>query len=301
MNKIAVIGSGGQLARAIKVRLAPHGLDAQFFGRDECDLSQTRSALETFAHKLPRECEGIIIAAAYTAVDNAESDMDTARQVNTVAPEVFAQEAANRNIPIVHVSTDYVFGGKGFTALQPTDETNPINVYGLTKRDGEDAVIKTGARSAILRTSWVFDGTGKNFMTTMLRLGETRDGLTVVDDQIGRPTYAGHLAEACLHALKGLDSHPELEGAIYHVSGTGDAVSWAGFARSIFDLAENALPQTVKVSGIPGTDFVTPASRPNWSVMDTASFEHTFNYNIPTWQDGLKEAFAEWTEHKQQS
>jgi len=290
---IAVIGSGGQLARALRVRLARVGRGALFFGRRACDLSQDRALLENFAANMP-QASGIIVAAAYTAVDEAESDADTARQVNTVAPEVFAIEAARRGIPLVHVSTDYVFGGNGSTPLKPDAPTNPINVYGRTKRDGENAILATGVRAAILRTSWVFDGTGKNFMTTIIRLGQTRDSLAVINDQIGRPTYAGHLAGACLAALKGLQTQNDFDSRIYHFSGSGDAVSWADFAHVILEVASGDLPQPVAVTGIPGSEYKTLAKRPNWSVMDINLFETTFSCRAPHWRDGLAAAYAEW-------
>ncbi|MEP6342278.1 MAG: dTDP-4-dehydrorhamnose reductase [Maricaulaceae bacterium] len=299
MKNIAVIGKHGQLSKAIAVRANRFNLNIiASYDIEDQDLTAPKHEISAFAKTLPETIEGLIIAAAYTAVDNAEDNPDIAHAINAVAPGVFADECAARNIPLVHVSTDYVFNGENDTPWTPEDNTGPINVYGKTKLDGENAIVKSGVRAAIHRTSWVYDGTGKNFMLTMLKLAETRDSLNIVNDQIGRPTYAGHLADACLTSLHKLITDDSYSGGTYHVSNTGDPISWADFAQAIFQAASNHIPQVPSVTGIPSSQYPTPASRPSYSVMDTGAFEATFHYNLPNWKIGLKDAILEWAQNQ---
>jgi len=292
---IVVIGKTGQLARALSAQAGQLGYEVTSYGRDACDLSASEDEIRAFAKTLP-QCEAIIIAAAYTAVDAAEDDIEAAFQVNGVAPGVFAELCHARSIPIIHVSTDYVFAGNAKAPIKPDEPTDPINAYGRSKLAGEQAVLDSGARAAILRTSWVFDGTGKNFLTTMLRLAQTRDQLSVVADQIGRPTYAGHLASACFAAATGLIENLNQPASVYHVSNKGDAISWADFSRAIFKAAKNHIANDMKVVDIPAAEYPTPAKRPSYSVMDVSKFESEFNYKLPTWQMGLKQAILCATE-----
>lgn len=282
-----VIGQSGQLARALKRRLPA----AVCLGRDALDLSHDaeviRQSLDT-ALSANTYIDGIILAAAYTAVDNAETDGVTANAVNGYAPGIIAAYCAARNLPLVHVSTDYVFNGTGKQPYKPTDPTAPTNAYGRSKRQGELAVLESKATAAILRTSWVYDGTGKNFLTTMLRLAESRDTLGVVADQVGRPTYAVDLADACLAALKGLKDDASAAG-IYHVSNSGDAISWADFASAIFAAAG----KDMTVNGIATREYPTPATRPAWSLMDISDFEDRFDHALPEWSDGMARALTE--------
>jgi len=290
---IVVIGKTGQLARALSAKAGQLGYEVTSYGREACDLSASEDEIRAFAKTLP-QCEAIIMAAAYTAVDAAEDDIDAAFQVNGVAPGVFAELCHARSIPIIHVSTDYVFAGNAKAPLKPDEPTDPINAYGRSKLAGEQAVLKSGARAAILRTSWVFDGTGKNFLTTMLRLAQTRDQLSVVADQIGRPTYAGHLAGACFAALNMFIENERLQCGIYHVSGTGPEISWADFAKAIFSATKDTRAHVVNVTPIPSSDYPTPAKRPAYSVLDTSDFEQSFNMVLPSWHDGLTAALQAW-------
>lgn len=284
---VLVIGQSGQLARALKQRLP----GAVCLGRDVLDLSDSADiigqALDA-ALGANANISGVILAAAYTAVDAAETDVETANTVNGEAPGIIADYCATQNLPLVHVSTDYVFNGTGTQAYKPSDPTDPSNAYGRSKRQGEVAVLKSKADAAILRTSWVYDGTGKNFLTTMLRLAETRDTLGVIADQIGRPTYALDLADACIAALDGLKNDTNAAG-IYHVSNSGDAVSWADFARAIFA----ATRKEVTVNSIKTREYPTPATRPAWSLMDISDFETAFDHALPAWKDGMTRALAE--------
>lgn len=290
---LLVIGKTGQLARAI-AELDP---EATCLDRQTCDLSGTKDSLrEALRDHLPN-ASAMIIAAAYTAVDQAETDQDTAHHVNALAPASLAELAAEHDIPVVHISTDYVFNGQAIAPYAPDDPTAPINVYGQTKRDGETGVRAANPRSAILRTSWVYDASGKNFMTTMLRLGQTRETLTVVADQIGRPTFAPDLARAAIQAATHLKSrNPGSEG-IFHVSNSGEPISWADFARTIFKGAESFGASPVTVTDIPSRDYPTPAARPAYSVMDITPFEIAFGMALPDWKDGLSRALKQHFAH----
>lgn len=290
--RLAIIGQSGQLARALIREAAIQNIDAQSYDRRACDLSKPPEIIEDFIAAL--DVDAVIIAAAYTAVDAAEDDYDTAYAVNAAAPRAIAKACARSGAALVHVSTDYVFQGNAgapYSIMQPTD---PINAYGRTKLLGERGVLAEHDRAAILRTSWVFDGTGKNFMTTMLRLGQSRESLTVVADQIGRPTYAGHLAQACLTVAKALwgpdYSHSS---GLYHISGSGTPISWADFAKAIFEKAQDQLGRSVTVTPIPSESYPTPAKRPAYSVLDLSRFESVHG-TLPHWRDGLELALREW-------
>ncbi len=294
--KLAIIGKTGQLARALARRSVEHGISVECYGRDDCDLGAPPEVITDFISGLMKghECDGVIIAAAYTAVDAAEDDYETALAVNGAAPAAIAKACAARNMPLVHVSTDYVFNGQADKPYKVDDPIDPINAYGRSKYVGERAVLEAHSRAAVLRTSWVFDGTGKNFMTTMLRLGAARDSLSIVGDQIGRPTYAGHLADACLATIKVLSQSEYKQAAgLFHVSGTGTAISWAEFARAIFEQASEHLPHSVAITPIPTSDYPTPAKRPAYSVLDCSRYDSAIN-TLPDWTVGLKEAYKEW-------
>lgn len=285
-----VIGETGQLARALKYEIEIDiGKTATFLDRKACDLSASSEDVREAIAPFLSQADALIIAAAYTAVDAAEDDYETALAVNAQAPGVIAAAAAGAGCPVVHVSTDYVFGGDASSPYTPDMPIDPLNAYGRSKAKGEIAVLAGNPRSVILRTSWVYDGVGKNFLTTMLRLGETRDTLNVVMDQIGRPTYAQDLAKACLLAAETLKTDGSAFSGIYHVSNAGEPISWATFAEAIFQTA--GLSTIVK--GIPSSDYPTPAKRPAYSVMDIALFESIFEMTLPSWQEGLERALKE--------
>lgn len=285
-GRLLIIGKTGQLARAI-ASLDPR---AKTLGRETLDLAQSEDAIEAaLLPHLTDEISGVILAAAYTQVDAAEKDLETAMAANGVAPGVIARLCRGKALPLVHISTDYVFNGEGAAPYAPDDACEPLNAYGKSKRAGEIAVEEIGGAFAILRTSWIYDGTGKNFMTTMLKLSETRDELSVVHDQIGRPTFAGDLAEAAILAVRDLAENSDDSG-IYHVTNSGDPISWADFARAIFAMSG----KDMTVHNIPSADYPTPAKRPAFSVMDLSDFETAFETTLPTWQDGLSRAFEQW-------
>lgn len=280
---ILIFGKNGQLARALIRSCKASGLTCSVIGSTECDLAVDPEAAAQFIHDTT--CKAVINASAFTAVDAAETNRDDSHALNNKAPGVMAMVCAEKNIPFIHISTDYVFSGNSQRPYRPQDKINPVNAYGASKAAGERAVMTAGGRAAIIRTSWVYDGIGKNFLTTMMRLGAQHDTLTVVSDQIGRPTYAGHLAEACLRILDNPSGKPK----IYHVSDTGAPISWADFARAIF----SASALSCEVKDIPTADYPTPAKRPANSVMDVSDFERDFGYPLADWQTGLALALSE--------
>ncbi|WP_371060843.1 dTDP-4-dehydrorhamnose reductase [Rhodosalinus sp. 5P4] len=278
--KTLVFGTTGQVAREL-ARRAP-GVRA--LSRAEADLSMPKSCAAAIADHAP---DAVINAAAYTAVDRAEEEEALARRINADAPGAMAEACARLSIPFVHVSTDYVFDGSGEAPWRPDDRETPINAYGRTKLAGERAVRAAGGVHAILRTSWVFSAHGANFVKTMLRLSETRQSLRIVDDQIGGPTPATAIAEACLAIASGLAGQPGRAGT-YHFSGAPD-VSWKAFAEAIFDLAG----RPVHVDGIPTSDYPTPAARPLNSRLDCRMTETAFGTARPDWKAGLVQVLNE--------
>lgn len=286
-----IIGQTGQLSRALAAELDDHAITAQFLSRQDCDLAAPAETIRSALAGPMARADCVILAAAYTAVDAAEADYDTALAVNGTAPGVIAAAAAKAGIPVVHISTDYVFQGNARTPYHPDHPIAPLNAYGRSKAKGEHAVLSAQPNAAILRTSWVYDGSGKNFLTTMLRLAETRDVLSVVNDQIGRPTYARDLARATLCAARHLIDGQQAASGIFHVSNTGEPISWADFATALF----TAVGRETTVIGIPASKYPTPAQRPGYSVMDTTKFETTCLMPLPHWRDGLARALKERT------
>lgn len=284
--RIAVIGKTGQLARALLYEGEELGHEVIALGRDTLDLTSTASQIEATIAALPSGLDALILAAAYTNVDGAETKPDLAYTVNATAPAIIARCCAKLDIPFIYISTDYVFDGEADIPYQPDDDTDPLGVYGASKLDGELAVLESGARALILRTSWLYDGVSRNFLTTMLDLAKSGNQISVVDDQIGRPTFSHHLALAILKSANVFSQQPDIETSIYHVTNGGEPVSWAGFAKAIF----KAKGIGIKVDDIPTSDYPTAAERPAYSVLDTDSFERRFQHPLPDWQAGLRAA-----------
>ena len=266
---------GGELARR-------PGVTA--LGREDADLADPRQCAEAIVRS---DADAVVNAAAYTAVDRAEEDEELARLVNAEAPAAMAEAAAARAIPFVHISTDYVFDGSGTRAWTPEDETCPLGAYGRTKLAGEAAVRAAGGPHAILRTSWVFSAHGNNFVKTILRLKAEKGTLAIVGDQIGGPTPAASIADACLALVEALRADPGKSGT-YHFSGSPD-VSWAEFASAI---AADAGRGTT-ISAITSADYPTPAARPRNSRLDCSTLEAAFGIARPRWQDGLRRVLTE--------
>ena len=271
---ILVFGKTGQVARELQQLGTVMAL-----GREEANLSDPQACADAIRHHSP---DAVINAAAYTAVDQAEDEEAVATVINGDAPTAMAKACTELGIPFVHISTDYVFEGTGKDPWQPQDQTAPQNAYGRSKLAGETGIADSGGTYAILRTSWVVSAYGANFIKTMLRLSETRDVLNIVGDQIGGPTPARDIATACLQMAEQLIQEPSKSG-IYHFSGTPD-VSWADFAREIFEQAG----KSVTVTPIPTTDYPTPAQRPLNSRMDCTATKRVFGIERPDWITGLK-------------
>jgi dTDP-4-dehydrorhamnose reductase len=258
--KYLIFGKTGQLAQEMGRR--GHGVSLAFCGRELADFTDP----EACAHVVKQtDADAVINAVAYTAVDKAEDDSATAFMVNGTTPGAIARAAASRDLPLVHVSTDYVFDGEGRSPFQPDHPTAPLGVYGHSKLAGERAVQAAGGRYAILRTSWVVSAHGHNFVKTMLRLGKEHDSLRIVADQVGGPTPATALADACFAAAAGL-LRGDAPSGVYHVSGAPD-VNWADFAREIFAQAGISC----EVEDIPSSAYPTPAKRPKNSRLDNDS------------------------------
>ena len=281
---ILVFGSTGQVATELAA--LP---DTVCLGRAAADLSDPKACADAIRAHAPR---AVINAAAYTAVDRAEEDEPLATTVNGHAPTSMAAICHELGVPIVHISTDYVFDGSGTHPWMPDDATQPLGAYGRSKLVGETGVRASGAVHTILRTSWVFSAHGANFVRTMLRLGAERDGLSVVADQIGGPTPARGIAAACHAMAEQLIAHPERAGT-YHYAGAPDC-SWAEFARAIFDMSGIACA----VTDITTADYPTPAVRPPNSRMDCTSFTQTFGLPRPNWRASLSETIAELEQTK---
>lgn len=277
---VLVFGQSGQVGSEL-ARLAP---DARILSRAEADLADPQACAETIRRLRPR---AVINAAAYTAVDRAETETALARVINGEAPGAMACAAREIGAVFVHISTDYVFDGSGDRPWRPEDTPTPVNAYGRTKLAGEDAVRAAGGVHAILRTSWVFSAFGQNFVKTMLRLGESRPVLSVVGDQIGGPTPAASIAGACLTIAGRLSDQPDLSGT-YHYAGAPD-VSWHGFACAIFAMTG----QVPQVTAIPSSGYPTPAARPMNSRLDCSATEAVFGIPRPDWRHGLCEVLAE--------
>lgn len=281
MTALLVFGRTGQVARELQ-RLAP---EAHFLDRAAADLSDPAACAAAIRAIRPA---AVVNAAAWTAVDRAEAEEAAATVVNGAAPGAMARACADLAIPFLHVSTDYVFAGTGTRPWQENDPVDPPNAYGRSKLAGERAVMAAGGRHLILRTAWVFSAHGTNFVKTMLRLAETRDALSVVDDQIGCPTPADAIAGTLLTLTDALQDGAA--GGTYHYGGSPET-SWAGFARETFARAGCA----VTVTGIPTAAWPTPARRPLNSRLDCAKLRSEFGITPPDWQDGLSRVIEEVT------
>ncbi|WP_164270759.1 dTDP-4-dehydrorhamnose reductase [Stenotrophomonas sp. B1-1] len=291
-----VLGGNGQLGQELLRALAPSGpvVATTRTGRlpdgSACEIADFNRP-ELLPALLDSVQPSVVVnAAAYTAVDRAEQDVEAAFTANAIAPGVIARWCATRGVPLVHYSTDYVFDGQGHRPYHEDDLTAPLGVYGTSKRDGEDAVRAAGGRHLIFRTSWVYASHGANFLRTMLRLGAERPRLRVVADQIGTPTPAILIAEFTARALQ----HPDQLSGTWHLTASGQT-SWHGFAEAIFDeaVAMGLLTQRPEVEAISSADYPTPARRPAWSVLDNHAIQRAFGVELPRWEDGLRRVMAQ--------
>ena len=290
--KILLLGKNGQVGWELQRSLAPLGELIAVDRHEGGDLSDSAGLLACV-----RECKPQVIvnAAAYTAVDKAESEPDVANQINAVAPGLLAREALALGALLVHYSTDYVFDGSGDRPRSEEAPTAPLSVYGASKLAGEDAIRASGCEHLILRTSWVYAARGGNFVKTMLRLAAEREQLKVISDQIGAPTGADLLADLSAHMIAATRSRPELSGT-YHAVASGET-SWHAYARHVIEFARTrGTPIRVaadQILAIPTSDYPTPARRPLNSRLDTAKLQQRFGLRLPHWQQGVERMLNE--------
>jgi dTDP-4-dehydrorhamnose reductase len=293
-------GSGGQVGAEVARELEGR---AEVIALDRAGLDLARP--DDIARRIREARPDLIVnAAAYTAVDRAETEEDVAHAVNAVAPGVMAEEAKRAGALLLHFSTDYVFDGTQTRPYMETDATRPLGAYGRSKLEGERAVAASGCAHLILRTSWVYGPRGKNFLLTMLRLAATQEELRVVDDQHGAPTSSRQLARAVAAILTGGDPSRQIEAAdlariaaaqgLYHASAAGDT-TWFGFAQAIFAARARrpgAAFSSPRVLAIPTREYPTPARRPAYSLLSNAKLERVFDVRLGDWRPGLEETLS---------
>lgn len=281
MKRFLILGSNGQLGTELQRAFQGAG-HIIALGRESCDLSDASSIRSAIQNARP---DVILNAAAYTAVDRAESEPELAMRINGDAPGILAEEAKKTRALLVHYSTDYVFDGSKTEPWVEEDPVFPLNIYGATKLAGEHNIRQAGDRYLIFRTSWVFSPHGNNFLRTMLYLGQERDHLRIVNDQKGAPTSALALAVA---ARRILERSPEPAVGIYHMSCAGET-TWAGFAQAIFAKARAEKPWAA-VTGIPASEYPTAAVRPANSVLSNRKLKAAFDVELPAWETALDES-----------
>ncbi|MBF4517604.1 dTDP-4-dehydrorhamnose reductase [Flavobacterium sp. ANB] len=280
MKKILVTGASGQLGSELSVLSSKYPQYEWIFAdRNKITLDN----LELLKVQLNEINPNIILnCGAYTAVDKAETEKELAFTINHLAVELIAKYAFENNAKLIHISTDYVFDGSSSIALNEDAETNPINIYGESKRSGEISCLKANPNSIIIRTSWVYSKFGNNFVKTMQRLMQEKESINVVNDQIGSPTYAADLAQAIIDILESSEWVP----GIYNYSNEGE-ISWYEFALSIKELGE----YNCNVGGIPSASYPTPAKRPEFSLLDKKKIKEVYSLNIPSYKESLKKIF----------
>jgi dTDP-4-dehydrorhamnose reductase len=285
--RILLIGRDGQLARSLAAATKPDGLELAAIERPEIDLAKPETIAPVFNRLAP---DLVINAAAYTAVDRAEAEPELAHAVNAEGPGLVAAACARSGIPLIHISTDYVFDGTKSGPYFENDAVAPLGVYGRSKLEGERRVAGECARHVILRTAWLVSPYGHNFVKTMLRLAASRTDIGVVDDQTGNPTYAPHLAAGILaiaqrYRVRGANAVPW---GIYHAAGSGEA-TWCGLAREIFQRSTDLGGVNAKVRPITTAEYPTPARRPPNSRLDCSKLARAFDLCLPDWRVGVAE------------
>lgn len=287
MMRLLVTGRNGQVATSLAERAATHpGIEVLALGRPELDLENPATVEAAIAAARP---DLVVNAAAYTAVDKAESDSGRAFAANRDGAAAAARAAARLGVPVIHLSTDYVYPGDKPSPYVESDATGPSSVYGQSKLEGEQAVMAAHPQALIFRTSWVYSPFGANFVKTMLRIGKDRDVVKVVADQQGNPTSAIDIADAILRLAPGLGSTPA--GGIFHLCGSG-STTWCGLAQAIFAESGKLGGPAPRVEAITTAEYPTPARRPANSRMDTAAFTARFGFALRPWPDAVAETVA---------
>jgi dTDP-4-dehydrorhamnose reductase len=293
---ILVVGQAGQVARCLHATAQERGIPLISIGRPELDITDADSIKRAIRDVAPAT---IINAAAYTAVDQAEAEAEEAYRVNSAGAGLLAKAAADRNIPFIHISTDYVFDGDGSTPYRENDPTSPLGVYGRSKRDSEIEVMAAHPGAVVVRTSWVYSAFGTNFLKTMMRLADSHPVVRVVNDQHGSPTSAHELAPALLQVASRLSSPgASNRGGIYHLTADGQT-TWFGFAEAIFDALNSRGHRTPEVMPIPTTEYPTPAKRPAYSVLDCTRMERVFGVRLPPWRRSLDTCLEQFSRQKE--
>lgn len=278
---ILVTGANGQLGSELNIISAYEPYQFIFTDIDELDLTNGSEVNSFFnTHKI----DFCINCAAYTAVDNAEKNVEAARAINVDAVQNLAEACTINNTYLVHISTDFVFRGNAFLPLTEEVKPDPISVYGFTKLEGENVALRSNKKTLIIRTSWLYSSFGDNFVKAMIRLGREREELGVIVDQIGTPTYAGDLAKAIIEIIRNSDQNDLEENCgLYHFSNEGVA-SWYDFAKAVFDLKSI----DIVLNPLRTSEYPTLAKRPKYSLMDKSKIKNTFNLDIPYWRDSLE-------------
>jgi dTDP-4-dehydrorhamnose reductase len=295
--KILLLGQNGQVGWELQRSLAPLGevLAIDRHSKQYCgDLSKPEQLAQTVLAYKP---DFIVNAAAHTAVDKAESEPELAKVLNADAPAALAKAAAQVGAWLVHYSTDYVFDGSGTHARQEGDGTGPLSVYGQTKLDGEKAIVASGCKYLIFRTSWVYAARGGNFAKTMLRLAQERDKLTVINDQHGAPTGADLIADVTAHAMRRVLNTQNISfSGVYHLVASGET-TWHGYASHVLERAKSIKPEldwkVANIASVPTSAFPTPAARPLNSRLCTNKLQQAFGLVLPSWQQGVDRMLAE--------
>ncbi|HUH32711.1 MAG TPA: dTDP-4-dehydrorhamnose reductase [Daejeonella sp.] len=277
MSKTIIFGASGQLGQCLRTVAGDRDIQGIIFPEEAvADILRPDLLTELFEREKP---DYVINCAAYTAVDKAEDELDLARRINKDGAANLARLCKSYNTVLIHVSTDFVFAGDSVVLLTESDPAQPVNVYGLTKLEGENAIANAMDNFFILRTSWLYSEYGNNFVKTMLNLGQARTHLNVVADQIGTPTYAIDLASCILHIIE----EKSAAYGIYHYSNEG-VTSWYDFAKAIFDISEIS----VVVSPVASNEYLTKAQRPAFSVMDKSKIKSALKIEIPYWRESLE-------------
>ena len=279
MYNILVMGSQGQVGSEIEALSSQYSYNFFFTKKSKLDITNTQ-AVKDFV--ISNKIDILINCVGYTAVDNAEKEQKLANSINHLGTESLAKIAKEKRVKLIHISTDYVFNGENFRPYIETDTTNPTSIYGKTKLNGEEKLLKINPNnSIIIRTSWVYSSFGNNFVKTMLRLGKEKESLGVIFDQIGTPTYARDLAQTILEILPKINNK-DIE--IYHYSNEG-VLSWYDFSKEIMRMAK----LTCRIIPIETKEYPTPAKRPHYSLLNKAKIKKEFNISIPFWKDSLDE------------
>ncbi|MEW8508018.1 MAG: dTDP-4-dehydrorhamnose reductase [Candidatus Thiodiazotropha sp.] len=290
--KFLLLGSDGQVGRELQRTLGLLGevIPTTLSGHESLrlDLLDTKTVIATVEQTRP---DYIINAAAHTAVDKAETEIQLSRQLNADVPELLGQLAVDMGAAVIHYSTDFVFDGASDRPYREEDEPAPLSIYGKTKLEGEQRLLATGADALVLRTSWVYGNYGHNFMLTMMRLFKEKGQLSVVDDQIGAPTWSRMIAEATaqiIHKAPRLSPDSPSPYGLYHLTAAGET-SWYGFALRILAL----MGESCTIQPVPTADYPTPAKRPAYSVLDNNKLKRTFGLQLPDWGLSLQQCIAD--------